>query len=79
MRSILKQCLIGIILPSLIIAGFNSYIFASNINPAIANIGYWYDDADIRGVITNRLGNRAYIAPAVPNSPELIRDVQTLR
>jgi len=75
MRSILKQCLIGIILPSLIIAGFNSYIFASNINPAIANINYWYADDDIRGVITNRLGSRAYIAPAVPNSPELIRDV----
>ena len=32
----------------------NSY--ASNINPEIANIVYWYDDQDIRGVITNRLG-----------------------
>ena len=75
MRSIFKQSLIAIILPTIIIAGFNSYIFANNINPSIANIGFWYDDADIRGVIKNRLGSSVYIAPAVPNSPELIKDV----
>jgi len=51
--------------------------YGININPEIANIGYWYDDQDIREVITNRLGDKAYIAPAVPNSPELIKDVAT--
>lgn len=75
MRSIFKQGLIGIILPSLIVAGFNSYIFAANINPAIANVGYWYGDEDIRAVITNRLGDKVYIAPAIPNTPDLIKDI----
>lgn len=75
MRSIFKQSLIAIILPTIFIVGFNSYIFAAKINPSIANIGFWYDDADIRGVIKNRLGTSVYIAPAVPNSPELIKDV----
>ena len=75
MKKHLKNFLIAIVIPSIIIAGFNNIIFASNINPEIANIGYWYDDQDIREVITNRLGDRAYIAPAVPNAPALINDV----
>ena len=75
MKRHLKNFLIAIVIPSIIIAGFNNIIFASNINPEIGNIGYWYDDQDIREVITNRLGDRAYIAPAVPNSPSLISDV----
>ena len=75
MKRHLKSFLIAIVIPSIIIAGFNNIIFASNINPEIANIGYWYDDSDVRGVISNRLGDRAYIAPAVPNSPLLINDV----
>ena len=77
MKSNLKQFLIAIVIPSLIIAGFNNIVFAANINPAIASIGYWYGDEDIRGVITNRLGSGVYIAPAVPNAPGLIRDIAT--
>ena len=75
MKKHFKSFLIAIVIPSIIIAGFNNIIFASNINPEIGNIGYWYDDSDVRGVISNRLGDRAYIAPAVPNSPLLINDV----
>jgi hypothetical protein len=75
MKKHLKSFLIAIVIPSIIIAGFNNIIFASNINPEIGNIGYWYDDSDVRGVIANRLGDRAYIAPAVPNSLALINDV----
>jgi uncharacterized protein with beta-barrel porin domain len=75
MKKHLKSFLIAIVIPSIIIAGFNNIIFASNINPEIGNIGYWYDDSDVRGVISKRLGDRAYIAPAVPNSPLLINDV----
>jgi uncharacterized protein with beta-barrel porin domain len=74
MKRHLKSFLIAIVIPSIIIAGFNNIIFASNINPEIGNMGYWYDDSDVRGVIANRLGDRAYIAPAV-NSPLLINDV----
>ena len=55
------------------VAASNSY--AADINPEIANIGYWYDDSDVRGVIANRLAGKVYIAPAVPNSPELISNV----
>jgi len=55
------------------IATSNSY--AVNINPEVTNIGYWYDDDDIRNIITNRLGDKVYIAPAVPNVPALIKDV----
>ena len=50
-------------------------LYAADINHEIANIGYWYSDDDIRGVITNRLTGKIYIAPAVPNAPELINDV----
>ena len=59
---------------SIVVIG-NTY--AANINPEIANIGYWYDDSDVRGVIANRLAGKVYIAPAMPNSPELIKDVAT--
>jgi len=75
MKKHLKSFLIAIVIPSIIIAGFNNIVFASKLNPEIANIGYWYDDSDVRGVIANRLGDRAYIAPAVPNSLALINDV----
>ena len=75
MKKHFKSFLIAIVIPSIIIAGFNNIIFASNINPEIGNIGYWYDDSDVRGVISKRLGDKAYIAPAVPNSPLLINDV----
>ena len=51
MKRHLKSFLIAIVIPSIIIAGFNNIIFASNINPEIANIGYWYDDSDVRGVM----------------------------
>ncbi|WPY01836.1 Autotransporter beta-domain protein (plasmid) [Candidatus Trichorickettsia mobilis] len=56
-----------------LVAASNTY--AADINPEIANIGYWYSDEDVRGVIANRLAGKVYIAPAVPNSPELINDV----
>ncbi len=55
-------------------AGFvvlNSY--TAEANSQIGNMIYWYDDADIRNVIRNRLGDSVYIAPAVPNNSELIR------
>jgi hypothetical protein len=57
MKKHLKSFLIAIVIPSIIIAGFNNIIFASNINPEIGNIGYWYDDSDVRGVISKRLGD----------------------
>ena len=56
MKKHFKSFLIAIVIPSIIIAGFNNIIFASNINPEIGNIGYWYDDSDVRGVISNVLG-----------------------
>jgi len=52
--------------------GTSSYSFAVDVNPEVANIGYWYGDEDIRNVLTNRLGSRAYIAPAAPHAPDLI-------
>jgi len=60
------------IISTLIIMGVNSVVFA---NPQIANISYWYGDDDIRAVIKSRLSDSVYIAPAVPNNAELIRDV----
>jgi hypothetical protein len=77
MKQILKNYLIAIVIAALIIAGFNNGILAASINLEIANIGYWYSDDDIREVIKNRLGDKAYIAPAVPNVPALIHDVAT--
>ena len=76
MNSFCRQVLIALVIPTLIIIGVNCMVFAAgSINPQIANISYWYDDADIRGVIKSRLGDSVYIAPAVPNNAELIRDV----
>jgi hypothetical protein len=74
MSSFCKQVLIALVIPTLIIAGINGMVFASPINPQIANISYWYGDDDIRAVIKSRLGDSVYIAPAVPNSSELIKD-----
>ena len=73
MNSFCRQVLIAHI-STLIIVGVNGMVFASRVNPQIANISYWYDDNDIRAVIKNRLGDSVYIAPAVPNNSELIRD-----
>ena len=75
MKKHLKNLLTTVVIPSIFIAGFSNPASAININPDIANINYWYGDDDIRGVIANRLGDRVYIAPAVPNSPLLINDV----
>ncbi|MBU6184495.1 MAG: autotransporter outer membrane beta-barrel domain-containing protein [Rickettsiales bacterium] len=75
MSSFCKQVLIALVIPTLIIVGVNGIVFGAGVNPQIANISYWYDDADIRGVIKSRLGDSVYIAPAVPNNAELIRDV----
>jgi len=74
MNSFCRQVLIALVIPTLIIVGVNGMVFASRVNPQIANISYWYDDSDIRGVIKSRLGDSVYIAPAVPNNSELIRD-----
>jgi hypothetical protein len=74
MSSFCRQVLIALVIPTLIIAGINGMVFASPINPQIANISYWYGDDDIRAVIKSRLGDSVYIAPAVPNNSELIRD-----
>ena len=77
MKNHLKNLLTSIVIPTIFITGFSNAASATNINPEIANIGYWYGDDDIRGVIANRLGNRVYVAPAVPNSFVLINDVAT--
>jgi Autotransporter beta-domain len=74
MNSFCRQVLIALIISTPIIVGVNGMVFASRVNPQIANISYWYDDNDIRAVIKNRLGDSVYIAPAVPNNSELIRD-----
>jgi len=73
MNSFCRQVLIALIISTPIIVGVNGMVFASRVNPQIANISYWYDDNDIRAVIKNRLGDSVYIAPAVPNNSELIR------
>ncbi len=75
MKKHLKNLLTTVVIPSIFIAGSSNTAFAININPEIANIGYWYDDSDVRGVIANRLAGRVYIAPAVPNNVALINDV----
>lgn len=75
MKKRLKNLLTTAVIPSIFIAGFSNAASATKINPEIANIGYWYKDSDVRGVIANRLGNAVYVAPAVPNSPSLINDV----
>ena len=75
MKKHLKNLFATVVIPTIFITGFNNAASATKINPEIANIGYWYDDSDVRGVIANRLGNAVYVAPAVPNSPSLINDV----
>ncbi|MEY4333602.1 MAG: hypothetical protein RLZZ196_2345 [Bacteroidota bacterium] len=74
MNSFFRQALIALVISTLIIAAVNGMVFAFPINPQIANISYWYADDDIREVIKSRLGDSVYIAPAVPNNSELIRD-----
>lgn len=46
-------------------------------NPAnLIQSGYWYADDDIRAVIKSRVGDSAYIAPALPfESRELVSDI----
>ena len=75
MKKHLKNLFATVVIPTIFITGFSNAASATKINPEIANIGYWYDDSDVRGVIANRLGNAVYVAPAVPNSPSLINDV----
>jgi hypothetical protein len=45
MKKHLKNLLTTVAIPSIFIAGFSNTAFAININPEIANIGYWYDDS----------------------------------
>ena len=75
MNSCFRQILIALVLPTLMIIGVNGMVFGAGVNPQIANISYWYADDDIRAVIKSRLGDSVYIAPALPNNAELIRDV----
>ena len=75
MSSLFRQVLIVLVISTLIIVGINGMVFGAGVNPQIANISYWYADDDIRAVIKSRLGDSVYIAPAVPNNAELIRDV----
>lgn len=62
---------------SLLVAVSTFYMVceALAINRKVANSDYWYCDDDIRNIITNRLGDRVYVAPAVPNNAGLIADV----
>jgi len=75
MKNQLKNFFATVVIPTIFITGFSNTASATKINPEIANIGYWYEDSDVRGVIANRLGNAVYVAPAVPNAPSLINDV----
>ncbi len=75
MSSLFRQVLIVLVISTLIIVGINGMVFGAGVNPQIANISYWYADDDIRAVIKSRLGDSVYIAPALPNNAELIRDV----
>ena len=75
MKKPLKNLFATVVIPTIFITGFSNAASATKINPEIANIGYWYEDSDVRGVIANRLGNAVYVAPAVPNSSALINDV----
>jgi len=75
MKKHLKNLFATVVIPTIFITGFSNAASATKINPEIANINYWYDDSDVRGVIANRLGDAVYVAPAVPNSPSLINDV----
>lgn len=75
MSSLFRQVLIVLVISTLIIVGINGMVFGARVNPQIVNISYWYADDDIRAVIKSRLGDSVYIAPAVPNNAELIRDV----
>ena len=75
MKKYLQNLMATVVIPTIFITGFNNAASAININPEIANINYWYGDDDIRGVVANRLGNSAYVAPAVPNNVGLIYDV----
>ena len=75
MKKHLKNLFATVVIPTIFITGFSNAASATKINPEIANIGYWYEDSDVRGVIANRLGNAVYVAHAVPNSPSLINDV----
>ena len=45
MSSFCKQVLIALVIPTLIIVGVNGIVFGAGVNPQIANISYWYDDA----------------------------------
>ena len=49
------------------------------VNPtSLTQSGYWYGDDDIRAVLNARVGDRAYIAPALPfSSNELLTDIIT--
>ena len=45
---------------------------------ALVQAGYWYGDEDIRAVLSTRVGDRAYVAPALPfESRELLTDIVT--
>ena len=74
MKKHLKNLFATVVIPTIFITGFSNAASATKINPEIANISYWYDDSDVRGVIANRLAGKVYVAPAVPNSPALIND-----
>ena len=45
MNSCFRQILIALVLPTLMIIGVNGMVFGAGVNPQIANISYWYDDA----------------------------------
>ncbi len=64
-----------VVLATSFLCGTGIRALAVPINPEIANMSYWYDDQNIRDVITDRLGNNVYIAPAAHNVSELINDV----
>ena len=62
MKNQLKNLFATVVIPTIFITGFSNAASATKINPEIANIGYWYDDSDVRGVIANRLGNAVMLA-----------------
>ena len=48
MTNQLKNLFATVVIPTIFITGFSNAASATNINPEIANINYWYADDDIR-------------------------------
>ena len=74
-RSNNKRIMLELVLITLLFCFSANTLAAPDLTKLIQS-NYWYEDEDIRAVLKNRVGNRAYIAPALPlESKELIIDI----